>query len=161
MTGCDTPNSCLPPSSGSTHFDRSCHLRNRHFSSTCAGSALYKNTSASHNSPGTGEGQCRRHTKAHPGNYEKDNAKVCTLWTNREVSVDAIDDWFNCLARPTHIRTWLNPEPRLFCHLWIRPRVVSTRPYHHGRELIPTIRTPWQLHHAAYQQVIEGGLNNS
>lgn len=64
----------------------------------------------------------------------KKMAKICNLGTNGEVSVDAIDDY---LTRLTHIMTWLNPEPSLFCHSWIIPRAVTniTRPYHHCRNL--------------------------
>lgn len=85
-------NSSLPFTSGSMHFDCSCYRRNRHSSSTWAGSAHHKNTSTSHNSPGTGERRCRRHAKAHCGNYVKEKGQDLQLG-NKWRSISGCHRW--------------------------------------------------------------------
>ena len=103
-------NSSLPFTSGSMHFDCSCYRRNRHSSSTWAGSALHKNTSASHNSPGTGERQCRRHAKAHCENYVKEKGQDLHLG-NKWRSISGCHRWLFDKA-DTHYdmtQSWTQP----------------------------------------------------
>lgn len=103
-------NSSLPFTSGSMHFDCSCYRRNRHSSSTWAGSALHKNTSTSHNSPGTGERRCRRHAKAHCGNYVKEKGQDLQLG-NKWRSISGCHRWLFDKA-DTHYdmtQSWTQP----------------------------------------------------